>query len=72
MASVKDQVANGHISAAGKVFGVPLEVLMSRSNQKTIPTVVREMILSLQRSGCFFQYSEKLQCFFFVEFFNLD
>jgi hypothetical protein len=53
MASIKDQVPNGHTPTTGKVFGVPLEVVMSRSNQKTIPTVVREMIMSLQRSGFF-------------------
>jgi hypothetical protein len=42
---------NGHQSIANRVFGVPLEVVMSRSNQKAIPTIVKEMILSLQRNG---------------------
>jgi integrin-linked kinase-associated serine/threonine phosphatase 2C len=51
MFSPNDREQNGHLTPKGKVFGVPLEVVMCRSNQETIPTIVREMIMVLQRHG---------------------
>src|SRR5687768_16403704 len=52
----------GGPGAERKVFGVPLEVIMQRPNEKRIPAIVKKMILFLNAEGGFSFVSSPFSC----------